>query len=205
MTPSSPFQFILAKGGIAYGVIDGDLHIHPEHRTRHTFHRVLAPGNRPRTSPSAVELGEWADHTADRLAVRWLWGATALLGPTLDSFVAARLAADNLVVAAIRPSDQPGLLTNAEPEVLLPRSGQALVVIVDTEEWSVGDTAWLLSDGLLHHPGVRTRVVLVADSPDDWPPTSALITDPAIAASAQECTAAEDVLVEQQRRGMHAD
>lgn len=187
MSHAPPFQFVLANGGVAYGVIEGDLHVHPERRPRHLFYRVLAPGHPARTASSAVELGMWADHTPDRLAVRWLWGPPALLGPTLDSFVAARLDAGNLVVAALRPSNQPGLLANAEPEVLNPSPGQALVVIVDTGGWSLGDTAWLLSDGLLHHQGVPTRVVLVADSVDDWPPTSALLTDPAIAASAQSC------------------
>jgi hypothetical protein len=59
---------------------------------------------------------------------------------------------------------------------LRPTGSTELLVIVDyADRWHLTNLTWLLHNALLHHPGVRTRVLLVGRTNDTWPSVRAIL------------------------------
>jgi tetratricopeptide (TPR) repeat protein len=113
------------------------------------------------------QLREWRD-SGPRLAARWLHGD----GGQGKSRLAGELAAESVsagwkVLTATQGQntiDQPG------PPVDLRVSGHTgvLLIIDYANEWRPAELSWLLSDRVLHHVGMPSRVLLIARAPADW-------------------------------------
>ena len=114
------------------------------------------------------ELRQWRE-SRPWLAARWLYGPGGQGKTRLANQFAARSQADGwkVVVATHGPGSvlpQPGTQD-------LQLDGYAgLLMIVDyADRWSFTHLSWLCSNALLHQPGVRTRILMLARTDDAWP------------------------------------
>ncbi|UBU18321.1 tetratricopeptide repeat protein [Nonomuraea gerenzanensis] len=199
-------QSVTVTAGVGYGVIGADLHVFGDGSPLYLLEnwRPPAPADSGalREQPSRMlnarhavveftgreeerrELLGWRDGTK-KLGVRWLHGP----GGQGKSRLAARLAEESLaqgwkVVAALHG---PGTVLPADRQEDLSLTGATgLLLVVDyADQWPLTHLTWLFSNALLHRPGVRTRVLLVARTLDAWPAVRATLATHLAATSAQ--------------------
>ncbi|MGW3345980.1 tetratricopeptide repeat protein [Nonomuraea rubra] len=205
-------QFVTVTAGVGYGVIGADLHVFGDGSPLYLLENWRPPARVDsaalREQPSRMlnarhavvdftgreeerrQLLEWRDSTP-KLSVRWLHGP----GGQGKSRLAARLAEDSLaqgwkVVAALHG---PGTVLPADRQEDLSLTGATgLLLVVDyADQWPLTHLTWLFSNALLHRPGVRTRVLLVARTLDAWPAVRATLATHLATTSAQALPALE--------------
>ncbi|MGK5497807.1 tetratricopeptide repeat protein [Streptomyces sp. URMC 125] len=183
-------QRVTATAGFAYGTIGADIHVFGDETP------VYLPAKwRPPPETDAKWLSELPSRMLNarfsvvpftgreseltalrqwrgsdpRLAVRWLHTP----GGQGKTRLAAQFASDSAKAGwqvataahgpgAVRPS--PG------SQDLRAGDGQGLVLLVDyADRWPLIHLTWLFSNALLHRPGVRARVLLLARTAGSWP------------------------------------
>ncbi|MFE4369819.1 tetratricopeptide repeat protein [Streptomyces sp. NPDC056835] len=199
-------QNVTAVGGFAYGVIGASLHIfgdgvplyllenwRPAPDTDPEFLREL-PSRMLNARFAVVEFtgrhAELADlhrwcRDGPRLAARWLHGP----GGQGKSRLAARFAAEAVGMGwkVVTATHGPGAVLPPPGSQDLRQDGASgLLLIVDyADRWPPTHLAWLLSNALLHRPGVRARVLLLARTADAWPALRASLTNQQAGTSSQ--------------------
>ncbi|MEU9124883.1 tetratricopeptide repeat protein [Streptomyces sp. NPDC048506] len=119
-------------------------------------------------------LRRWRDGEP-RLAARLLHGP----GGQGKTRLAARLAQESLardwkVVSATL--GQGAVLPPPGSQDLRVEGARGLLVVVDyADRWPLSALTWLSSNALLHHPTLRTRVLLLARGADGWPSVRAAL------------------------------
>ncbi|MEU2281583.1 tetratricopeptide repeat protein [Streptomyces sp. NPDC013178] len=183
-------QRVTATAGFAYGTIGADIHVFgdgtpvyllakwrpspeadaewlselPSRMLNARFSVVPFTGR----EPELAALRQWRDN-GPRLAVRWLH-APGGQGKTRlgDRFLRESAEAGWQVVTATHgPS-----AVQPPPGSQDLRTGdrQGIVLLVDyADRWPLTHLTWLLSNALLHRPGTRTRVLLLARTAESWP------------------------------------
>jgi tetratricopeptide (TPR) repeat protein len=114
------------------------------------------------------DLHEWR-RGRPRLAVRWLYGPAGAGKTRLAAKFATESAADNWKVIVATPG--PGvLLPVLDSQDLRPDGRDGLLLIVDyADRWPATHLVMLLSNRLFRHRGVKTRILMLARTADDWP------------------------------------
>ncbi|MFF9848508.1 tetratricopeptide repeat protein [Streptomyces litmocidini] len=191
-------QHVTAHSGYAYGVIGADIHVFGDGSPVYLLQNWRrAPAADPewlRELPSRMlnsrfevvpftgrdaelaGLRTWRDQ-GPRLAVRWMHapggqGKTRLAARFADATQDEgwRVAAATNGPGSVQPP--PGsqdLTTEGRDGVLL--------VVDYADRWPLTHLTWLFSNALLHRPGVRTRVLLLARTADAWPAVRASLAD----------------------------
>ena len=182
-------QNVIAVGGFAYGVINGDVHVHGDGRPMYTLevHRPKPgpPLNWLLELPSRLldarhqiipftgreteiqALTGWRDSPA-RLSVLFLHGP----GGQGKTRLAARFAELSLqagwkIVYARHGGDT--ITGPDDSQDLTPGNSPGLLLLVDyADRWPHSHLEWLLRNRLLHTP-VPTRVLLIGRSVHGWP------------------------------------
>ncbi|GIE37035.1 hypothetical protein Ait01nite_100800 [Actinoplanes italicus] len=181
-------QNVIAIGGFAYGVINGDLYVHGDGRPVYIV-REREPPVVPQTGwllelPSrlldarheVVEftgrvaeltvLTRWRD-SADRLSVLYLHGAAGEGKSRLAARFADRSTADGWKVLEARHGGDTIAVT-PESQNLAAGDAPGLLLVVDyADRWPVEHLQWLFANRLLHSP-VPTRVLLIGRSVHSW-------------------------------------
>ncbi|MFJ8666113.1 hypothetical protein [Streptomyces sp. NPDC093600] len=135
-----------------------------------------------------AELRAWRGAGGRRLAVRWLHGP----GGQGKSRLAAAFARDSVAEGwkVVRAVHGPGNVVPAGAGGDLRAAGAAgvLLVVDYADQWPLPHLTWLLSNRLLHHPDLPTRVLLLARGTDQWPAVQAAVHDFQAATSLQALT-----------------
>lgn len=189
-TPRLYFQDIRVENGVGYGVIGADMHVFGDRIPLYLLENWHdSPAEDPqwlRELPSRLlnarhgvvdfigreeelaALHAWRQD-GPRLAVRWLHAP----GGTGKTRLAARFAADSAALGwkVVTATHGPGsILPEPAPQDLRPDGSEGVLLIVDyADRWPRTHLMLLLSNRLLRHSDVRTRVLLVARTADDWP------------------------------------
>jgi tetratricopeptide (TPR) repeat protein len=183
-------QDIRVENGVGYGVIGADMHVFGDGVPLYLLENWHdAPEADPawlRELPSRLlnarfevvnftgrgsELGqlhEWR-RGGPRLAVRWLYGPAGVGKTRLAARFASQSVADHwkVVIATLGPGV---LLPVLDSQNLRPDGTDGLLLIVDyADRWPATHLAMLLSNRLFRHRSVRTRILMVARTADDWP------------------------------------
>lgn len=191
-------QHVTAHSGYAYGVIGADIHVFGDGSPVYLLQNwrpAPAPdpewlrelpsrmlNSRCQVVPFTGREAELADLRAwrgqgPRFAVRWMHAP----GGQGKTRLAARFADETQdggwrVVAATNGSGSvqppPG-----SQDLTLDGHGGVLLVVDYADRWPLTHLTWLFSNALLHHPGVRTRVLLLARTADAWPAVRASLTN----------------------------
>ncbi|MEV4744188.1 tetratricopeptide repeat protein [Streptomyces sp. NPDC049555] len=190
-------QNITVAAGYAHGVIGADLHVFGDGLPVYVLHNHRpapeADGEWLAELPSRMldarfavvgftgradelrELTRWRE-SGPRLAVRWLHapggqGKTRLAHRFADASLAAGW-------KAVTATHGPGsVLTPGRSEDLRPDGFAGVLLVVDyADRWPQSHLTWLLSNALLHRPGLPARVLLLARTLDPWPPLRAALT-----------------------------
>ncbi|MEU8259186.1 tetratricopeptide repeat protein [Micromonospora sp. NPDC048999] len=199
-------QYIRVEGGFGYGVIGADIHVFgdglpvyvlrswqpPEEvddahltelpsRMLNARHEVVPFSGR---ADDLAELRRWRA-SPGRLALRWLHGP----GGQGKTRLAARFAADSAaagwrVVTAVHG---PGtvLPPPGSQDLRLDGAAGVLLLVDYADRWPLAHLTWLLSNALLHRPGVPARVLLLARGTEAWPAVRAAVANLAAATSSQ--------------------
>ncbi|MEU1182532.1 tetratricopeptide repeat protein [Streptomyces sp. NPDC005820] len=202
-------QRVTATAGFAYGTIGADIHVFGDGTPVY-----LLAGWRPSPQADAEWLSElpsrmlnarfsvvpftgreaelasllqWRDN-GSRLAVRWLH-APGGQGKTRLAAQFARQSAEagwQVVTATHGPGavqPPPG------SQDLRSGAGQGIVLLVDyADRWPLTHLTWLLSNSLLHRPGVRTRVLMLARTAESWPAVRGALANHQAGTSIQQLT-----------------
>jgi tetratricopeptide (TPR) repeat protein len=183
-------QDIRVDSGVGYGVIGADMHVFGDGVPLYLLENWSGPPEADpawlRELPSRLlnarfevvdftgrgsELGqlhEWR-RGGPRLAVRWLHGPAGAGKTRLAAKFASESLADSwkVVTATLGPGV---LLPVLDSQDLRPDSADGLLLIVDyADRWPATALVTLLSNRLLRHRSVRTRILMVARAADDWP------------------------------------
>ncbi|MGA5424929.1 hypothetical protein [Streptomyces lavendulocolor] len=183
-------QHVTAHAGFAYGVIGADLHVFGDGSPVYLLHDWRpAPAADPdwlRELPSRMlnarfevvpftgreaelaELRAWRDE-GPRLAVRWMHAP----GGQGKTRLAARFAEETQgtgwrVITAVHGSGSVQPPPGSE-DVTVDGHAGVLLVVDYADRWPLTHLTWLLRNAVLHRPGVRTRVLLLARTADAWP------------------------------------
>ncbi|MFI1659346.1 hypothetical protein ACH4ZU_31215 [Streptomyces sp. NPDC020472] len=191
-------QHVTAHSGYAYGVIGADIHVFgdgsPVYLLQNWRRAPTADPEWLRELPSRMlnsrfevvpftgrdaelaELRAWRDQ-GPRLAVRWMHapggqGKTRLAARFADATQDEgwRVAAATNGPGSVQPP--PGsqdLTTEGRDGVLL--------VVDYADRWPLTHLTWLFGNALLHRPGVRARVLLLARTADAWPAVRASLAN----------------------------
>ncbi|WP_431987570.1 hypothetical protein [Streptomyces parvulus] len=183
-------QHVRATGGFAYGVVGADIHVFGDGTPLYVLRRwTPAPEADPRwlrQQPSRMlharfavapftgredELGALHSWCAGgpRRAARWLHAPGGQGKTRLAQQLSTELSAQGwTVVTAV---EGPGtVLPPPGSQDLAPDGGAGLLLLVDyADRWPLTSLTWLFSNALLHQPGVRARVLLLARGTDPWP------------------------------------
>ncbi|MEU7728278.1 hypothetical protein AB0B78_24025 [Streptomyces sp. NPDC040724] len=200
-------QHVTAEGGFAYGVVGADLHVYVDGLPSYVLEEWLPPPESDeewlRELPSRLlsarheivpftgrtdelaELRAWRGAVGRRLAVRWLHGP----GGQGKSRLAAAFARDSVAEGwkVVRAVHAPGnVLPGSAGGDLRAVGAAGVLLIVDyADHWPLPHLTWLLSNRLLHHRDLPTRVLLLARSTDQWPAVQAALHDSQAATSVQ--------------------
>ncbi|GIE32780.1 hypothetical protein Ait01nite_058250 [Actinoplanes italicus] len=154
-------QSVQARGGFAYGVKHGDLHVHGSGGVSYRLERVEDP------LPGDPVPHRWPE---GRLSALWLHGPDFTRTGAASASIAAGFAADGWAVLAARPSNAPG----TDP---VPADATGVVIIVaGADDWSTPELGWLLSNTVLHRPELPARLLLTASSMNGLPALRAALT-----------------------------
>ncbi|GCB52686.1 ATP-binding protein [Streptomyces sp. NL15-2K] len=183
-------QVVQAVDGFAYGTVGADIHVLGDGVPLYVLENWRpAPTPDPqwlRELPSRMLNARFAvvdftgrtDELADlrawssrgpRLAARWLHGPGGQGKSRLaDEFARELLTAGWKVVTC---THGPGsvLPPPGSQDMSLDGAAGILLVLDYADRWPLAHLAWLLSNALLHQPAVRTRVLMLARTPDAWP------------------------------------
>jgi tetratricopeptide (TPR) repeat protein len=191
-------QHVTAHSGYAYGVIGADIHVFGDGSPVYLLQNWRrAPAADPewlRELPSRMlnarfevvpftgrdaelaALRAWRDQ-GPRLAVRWMYAP----GGQGKTRLAARFADATQdegwrVVAA---THGPGSVQPPPGSQDLTTEGRdgVLLVVDYADRWPLTHLTWLFSNALLHRPGVRARVLLLARTADAWPAVRASLAN----------------------------
>lgn len=182
-------QNVIAFGGFAYGVVNGDLYVHGDGRPVYTVQERRPPTPPPvswllalpsRLLDARHQIVEFAGRTAElatltrwrdgpaRLSVLYLHGPGGQGKTRLAARFADQSAADRWKVLEARHG---GDTITAVPgsQDLAAGDAPGLLLVVDyADRWPMEHLDWLLANRLLHTP-VPTRVLLVGRSVHTWP------------------------------------
>ncbi|MER5309088.1 tetratricopeptide repeat protein [Streptomyces sp. NPDC002773] len=195
-------QHVTAHSGYAYGVIGADIHVFGDGSPVYLLQNWRrAPAADPewlRELPSRMlnsrfevvpftgrdaelaELRAWRDR-GPRLAVRWMHapggqGKTRLAARFADETASRTEGGGWRVVAA---TNGPGSVQPPPGSQDLTLDGrEGVLLVVDyADRWPLTHLTWLFSNALLHRPGVRARVLLLARTADAWPAVRASLAN----------------------------
>ncbi|WP_019889661.1 tetratricopeptide repeat protein [Streptomyces purpureus] len=184
-------QHVTADSGYAYGVIGADIHVFGDGSPVYLLRNWRpAPAADPawlRELPSRMlnsrfavvpftgrdaelaELRAWRDQEPSRLAVHWVHAP----GGQGKTRLAARFADETLKTGwrVVTATNGPGSVQPppGSEDLSLDGHGGVLLVVDYADRWPLTHLTWLLSNALLHRPGVRTRVLMLARTADAWP------------------------------------
>lgn len=171
-------QHITATAGVAYGAVDGQLHVHglPQHLLLFGEWPFSPEPPVPSTEhPAAETLHRWLDRP-EKLAGRWLYGPPGSGKSMTAAGLAARSRAEGWRVVRPASTAAPPELTNG------PVPGRLLAIVDDAESQPLTQLTWLLSNALLHQePEMRhqrsglTRILLIGQTMDAWPAVRAAL------------------------------
>jgi tetratricopeptide (TPR) repeat protein len=135
-----------------------------------------------------AQLRQWRDR-GPRLAVRWLHGPGGQGKTRLAAQLAAVSAAAGWkVIAAFHGPDADPIEPGSQDMRLVGAAG--LLVIVDyADRWLLTNLTWLFKNSLLHKTGVKTRVLMIARTPDSWPRIRGVLDAYQASTSSQPLTA----------------
>jgi hypothetical protein len=159
---TNPEQRITADGGVAFGVVSADLHVHGEPEPV----LLLADWAFESDQPGHGEetLHEWLERP-ERLAARWLHGRK----PHVVSAVAAQASSGGWRVVRPVTSDQPSSARTRQV------SRGVLLIVEDADNRPLSELTWLFSNALLHQQSHPARILLIARSLDRWPAVRAVL------------------------------
>ncbi|MFJ8662651.1 tetratricopeptide repeat protein [Streptomyces sp. NPDC093795] len=195
-------QHVTAHSGYAYGVIGADIHVFgdgsPVYLLKNWRRAPAADPEWLRELPSRMlnsrfevvpftgreaelaELRAWRDR-GPRLAVRWMHapggqGKTRLAAQFADETASKTEGGGWRVVAA---TNGPGSVQPSPGSQDLTLDGrEGVLLVVDyADRWPLTHLTWLFSNALLHRPGVRARVLLLARTADAWPAVRASLAN----------------------------
>jgi hypothetical protein len=160
-------QPLTARGGAAYGVVGADLHVHVDQDSGATTHRLAStPGGGVGADLDLGELRQWI-RRRDRLAGMLVHGADGARNAALATAVGAEQSAVGWLVVSAGRDTAAGYHGDPLPD--MDQIPALLVIVEQADTWSRPELTWLLSDALLHHPDVTTRVLLTAATMDMLP------------------------------------
>ncbi|MFJ8669295.1 tetratricopeptide repeat protein [Streptomyces sp. NPDC093600] len=191
-------QHVTAHAGYAYGVIGADIHVFGDGSPVYLLQNWRRPPEADpewlRELPSRMlnsrfevvpftgreaelaDLRAWRDQ-GPRIAVRWMHapggqGKTRLAARFADETQDGgwRVAAATNGPGSVQPP--PG----SQDLTLEGRDG-VLLVVDYADRWPLTHLTWLFSNALLHRPGVRARVLLLARTADAWPAVRASLAN----------------------------
>ncbi|MFF3315321.1 tetratricopeptide repeat protein [Streptomyces sp. NPDC003035] len=191
-------QHVTAHSGYAYGVIGADIHVFGDGSPVYLLQNWRRPPEADpewlRELPSRMlnsrfevvpftgreaelaDLRAWRDQ-GPRLAVRWMHAP----GGQGKTRLAARFADETQdggwrVVAATNGPGSVQPPPGSQDLTLEERDG-VLLIVDYADRWPLTHLAWLFSNALLHRPGVRARVLLLARTADAWPAVRASLAN----------------------------
>ncbi|MEV3987403.1 hypothetical protein AB0J57_00680 [Streptomyces sp. NPDC049837] len=170
-------QHVTAAGGFAYGVIGASIHVFGDGMPLYVLENWRPPPvNTHCAAADFTGLRTWRDE-GPRLAVRWLHGED---GPGRTR-LAARFAHEALAdgwKAVTAVHGHGAALPPPGSQDLRPDGARGLALLVDhADRWPLTHLTWLFSNALLHRPGLRTRVLLLARGADAWPAVRAALAN----------------------------
>ena len=188
--PPTVRQNVTAVNGFAYGTIGADIHTYangeplyllanwqPEPAASQSWLREL-PSRMLNARRAVVpftgrdeelaDLADWRDAGA-ALAVRWLYGPGGRGKTRLAAELAVGSAAAGWkVVAALHGPDADPIESGSQ-DLRLDGAAGLLLVVDYADRWLLTNLTWLLRNALLHHPGIATRILMIARTADAWP------------------------------------
>lgn len=209
-----------AEGGFAYGVIGADIHVFGDGVPLYVLENWRPPPQADpdflREVPSRMlnarfavveftgrdeelaELRHWRE-TGPRLAVRWLHAPGGQGKSRLADQFARQSVGDGWKVVVA--SHGPGTVLPPPGSQDLRLDGfDGLLLIIDyADRWPLAHLTWLLSNALLHQPGVPTRVLMLARSLDVWPAIRAALANQQVGLSTQPLPGLADGTGERER------
>ncbi|MFI6009129.1 tetratricopeptide repeat protein [Streptomyces sp. NPDC051243] len=205
--PEPPRQVISAVNGFAYGAQGADIHVFGDGTPLYLLQNWKPPAALDRTwlreLPSRMlnarfqvvgftgrneeldQLRQWRDD-GPQLSARLLHAP----GGQGKTRLADRLAEDSTAGnwKTVTALQGPGTVFPPPGSQDLRLDGTAgLLLIVDyADQWPLTHLIWLLSNALLHQTGVRTRILLLARTTNDWPRVRAALANLQAATSSQK-------------------
>jgi tetratricopeptide (TPR) repeat protein len=183
-------QRITVESGYGYGVVGADLHVFGDGVPVYLLQRWTGPepaGERwlselpsrmldPRYAvvpftgqETAVDdLRTWRQSETP-LAVRWLYGPGGSGKTRLAAQCAAAASADGWTVATAIHGPGSALPPPGSADLRLAGSAGLLLLVDYADRWPHQHLTWLLSNAVLHQPGVPARVLLIGRTADAWP------------------------------------
>ena len=200
-------QHVTATGGFAYGVIGADIHVFGDGVPVYLLENWRGvPETDPawlRELPSRMlnarfavvdftgrqselqQLHDWGQ-AGPRLAARWLHGAGGAGKTRLAAQFGAELAAAGWkVITAIHAPGSVSLPPGSQ-DLRLDGTAGLLMIVDYADRWPHSHLTWLFSNAILHQPGVRTRVLLIARTGDAWPALRGALANYQAGTSSQE-------------------
>ncbi|WP_406511097.1 ATP-binding protein [Streptomyces sp. NBC_00161] len=196
--PPGSRQVVQVESGFGYGAIGADIHVFGDGTPLYLLELWLVPRTPEPDwlldSPSRMlnaryevadftgreedlaQLHQWRD-SRPRLAARWLYGPGGQGKTRLAAEFAARSADQGWTV--VTAAHGPGTV-HPPPgsQDLRLRHARGVLLIVDyADRWPLTHLSWLLSNALLHQPGMPTRILLLARTGATWPGVRATLAN----------------------------
>lgn len=197
-------QVVRAESGFAYGVIGADIHVFGDGRPLYVLENLRDPPEpdaewllelpsrmlsaRHEIVPFTGRERELADlhrwRTAGgRTAALWLHGPGGQGKTRLAARFAREARADGWKVVTAVPG-RGSVLPPPGSQDLSVGGADGLLLIADyADQWPLAHLAWLFSNALLYHPGLPTRLLLLARGADLWPAVRATLADTQVSGS----------------------
>jgi hypothetical protein len=199
-------QNVTAVSGFAYGVVGADIHVFDSGLPLYLLadwrpEPVADPGwlrelpSRMLSARRAVvpftgrdaelaDLREWRDG-ATRLAVQWIHGPGGQGKTRLSDQLAAESAAAGWRVVTASNGAEADRTEPGGQDLRLDGTPGLLVIVDYADRWPLTNLTWLFKNAMLHHPGIVTRVLLMARTADGWPAVRAILDAHQAGTSAQ--------------------
>ncbi|MBI1758764.1 MAG: hypothetical protein HYR62_06010 [Actinobacteria bacterium] len=192
-------QHVTATAGFAYGVIGADMHLLGTGTPLYVLanHDTGAPADsawlievpsRMLDARNAVvtftgratelaKLHTWRMGGGPRMAGRWLHAPGGQGKTRLANQLAAAATADSWKVVAATHGPGTALPPPGSQDLRLDHHAGLLLIVDYADRWPASHLNWLLSNALLHQPGIPTRILMLARAQTMPPAIDKTLTD----------------------------
>ncbi|WP_156371110.1 hypothetical protein [Nocardia arizonensis] len=216
-------QYVTAVAGYAYGAIGADVHVlgngsplylllnHRQVESPRSSWLTALPSRMLNARYGVVEftgrrverddLHTWC-RSSPRLAVRWLHGPGGQGKTRLAAEFASEAVAKGWKIVTAIPGAGAVLPQPGSQDLRLDGAAGLLLIVDYADRWPLHHLMWLLSNALLYHKNIPTRVLLLARSSRLWPALHAAIEGRRIQADTYQLHAVTDTDSMHERRRM---